>query len=176
MGLQDNTEHLCSWLTAGPPRLHSRRQNSLAGVLPAEVFPCSSHWLPCEGQRYWCSANLKNQQRAKQWSRDLNSHPPILSNSRHLVFPVRHCLTHSDLLSIENDLDLGKDVSNVGSSINNEVKQVEMCFCLVLGTWFLSLSDSICDQDWALQPLNLAPLTLYYLAQVKQAGLPRLEG
>lgn len=53
-------------------------------------------------------------------------------------------------LSIEDDFDLGRDVPNVGSSISNEIKQVEMCFCLVLGTWFLSLSDSICGQDWAL--------------------------
>lgn len=43
------------------------------------------------------------------------------------------------LLSIEDDLDLGRNVSNVGSSICNKIKQVEMCFCLVLGTWFLSL-------------------------------------
>lgn len=59
-------------------------------------------------------------------------------------------MAHGDLLSIEDDLDLGRDVSNVGSSISNEIKQVEMCFCLLLGTWSLSLSDSICGQDWAL--------------------------
>lgn len=51
-------------------------------------------------------------------------------------------MAHSDLLSIEDDLDLGRDVPNVGSSISNGIKQVEMC------TWDL-VSKSFRFHIWS---------------------------
>lgn len=99
----------------------------------------------------------------------------MVSTSGRVAFPARQRSAHGELWNAKADLDLGRDVFNMGSSIIMKIKWVEMLrFYLVVGLGVSGLSDSVHGQRWAPQQLDrAAPLTLNDLAQTKQPTFSR---
>lgn len=129
------------WASSAPAVLHpqaaSRLQNSTSSH--REKSPHSPHWTPCDRQRrYRGPENINKKETVQRGKRnwDLNSGLTVLSPRGRVAFPSRQRRAHGELWEAEADLDLGGEVSNVGSSVTRKIKRVEMlCFYLVRGTW-----------------------------------------